>query len=73
MKANFLALYIPLKKSSSMAVTFFYEWHDDSGQWYRSYGNELWEFAPSGLMERRLASINDAPIIEGERKLIARQ
>jgi nuclear transport factor 2 (NTF2) superfamily protein len=53
-----------------IAVSCEYEWHDDSGQWYRSYGNELWEFAPSGLMARRPASINDAPISEGERKLL---
>ena len=56
-------------RENRMAVTFFYEWRDDSGQWYRSYGNELWEFAPSGLMARRLASINDAPIREEERRL----
>ena len=58
-------------RENRMAVTFFYEWHNDSGQWFRSYGNELWEFAPSGLMARRLASINDAPIREGERKLLS--
>jgi nuclear transport factor 2 (NTF2) superfamily protein len=52
-----------------IAVTFEYEWHDDSGQWYRSYGNELWEFAESGLMQRRIASINDAPIKETERRI----
>jgi nuclear transport factor 2 (NTF2) superfamily protein len=52
-----------------MAVKFQYEWHDDSGQWYRSYGNELWQFAPSGLMERREASINDLPIAEADRVL----
>ena len=56
-------------RENRMAVTFFYEWHDDSSQWYRSYGNELWEFDPSGLMARRLASINDAPIREAERRL----
>jgi len=44
-----------------IAVTFEYEWHDDSGQWFRSYGNELWEFDTDGLMRRRIASINDAP------------
>jgi uncharacterized protein len=60
-------------RENRMAVTFFYEWHDDNGQWYRSYGNELWEFALSGLMARRLASINDAPIRESERTLIASQ
>jgi nuclear transport factor 2 (NTF2) superfamily protein len=52
-----------------IAVTFEYEWHDDSGQWFRSYGNELWEFADNGLMQRRIASINDAPIMEMERRI----
>ena len=52
-----------------IAVKFQYESHDDSGQWFRSYGNELWEFAPSGLMQRREASINDLPIRETERVL----
>jgi nuclear transport factor 2 (NTF2) superfamily protein len=52
-----------------IAVKFFYEWHDAAGQWYRSYGNELWEFAADGLMQRREASINDAPIQASERKL----
>ena len=52
-----------------IAVTFEYEWHDDSGQWFRSYGNELWEFADNGLMQRRIASINDAPIKETERRI----
>jgi len=51
-----------------IAVTFRYEWHDDSGQWYLSYGNELWEFAPNGLMQRRIASINDRPINSSERE-----
>ncbi len=51
-----------------LAVRFAYEWHDDSGNWYRSYGNENWEFADSGLMQRRIASINDAPITEQDRK-----
>ena len=50
-----------------IAVRFAYEWHDDSGQWYRSYGNENWEFAENGLMRRRIASINDLPIRESER------
>jgi uncharacterized protein len=45
-----------------IAVRFAYEWHDDSGQWYRSYGNENWEFTGEGLMRRRYASINDLPI-----------
>lgn len=52
-----------------IAVSFEYEWHDDAGQWYRSYGNELWQFDDDGLMERRLASINDAPIREDERRV----
>jgi nuclear transport factor 2 (NTF2) superfamily protein len=56
-------------RENRMAVKFQYEWHDDSGQWYRSYGNELWEFAPDGLMQRREASINDLPIRESERVL----
>ncbi|GGG93015.1 nuclear transport factor 2 family protein [Silvibacterium dinghuense] len=56
-------------RGNRMAVKFQYEWHDDSGSWYRSYGNELWEFAPSGLMQRREASINDLPIRESERQL----
>jgi uncharacterized protein len=51
-----------------IAVRFAYEWHDDSGNWYRSYGNENWEFDPQGLMRLRIASINDLPIAEGERK-----
>ena len=51
-----------------LAVRFAYEWHDDSGHWYRSYGNENWEFAADGLMRRRIASINDLPIAPGERK-----
>jgi nuclear transport factor 2 (NTF2) superfamily protein len=51
-----------------IAVRFAYEWHDDSGQWYRSYGNENWEFTEQGLMQRRFASINDLAIDETERK-----
>ncbi len=51
-----------------IAVRFAYEWHDDSGQWFRSYGNENWEFDEQGLMRRRIASINDAPIAVAERK-----
>ena len=51
-----------------VAVRFAYEWHDDSGNWFRSYGNENWEFDPDGLMARRFASINDLPINESERK-----
>jgi uncharacterized protein len=56
-------------RENRMAVTFEYEWHDDAGQWYRSYGNELWEFDEDGLMRRRIASINDAPILESERRI----
>jgi nuclear transport factor 2 (NTF2) superfamily protein len=52
-----------------IAVTFMYEWHDDTDQWFCSYGNELWEFASNGLMSRRVASINDVTIKEGDRKL----
>ncbi|HEX4327941.1 MAG TPA: nuclear transport factor 2 family protein [Burkholderiales bacterium] len=51
-----------------IAVRFEYEFHDDSGQWYRSYGNENWEFAENGLMAKRYASINDMRITEAERK-----
>jgi nuclear transport factor 2 (NTF2) superfamily protein len=51
-----------------IAVRFAYEWHDDSGHWYRSYGNENWEFDAAGLMCRRIASINDLPIAQEARK-----
>ncbi len=51
-----------------IAVRFAYEWHDDSGQWYRSYGNENWEFNEHGYMMRRFASINDLPIKESDRQ-----
>ena len=54
--------------SHRIAVRFAYEWHDDSGQWFRSYGNENWEFDDQGLMARRHASINDLPIGERDRK-----
>jgi nuclear transport factor 2 (NTF2) superfamily protein len=50
-----------------IAVRFAYEWHDGTGAWYRSHGNEQWEFAPDGLMRRREASINDVPIGEEQR------
>jgi uncharacterized protein len=51
-----------------IAVRFAYEWHDDAGQWFRSYGNENWEFDTEGLMTLRHASINDLPIKESDRK-----
>jgi hypothetical protein len=51
-----------------IAVRFAYEWHDDSGNWFRSYGNENWEFNTDGLMAHRIASINDLPIVEADRK-----
>ena len=54
--------------SNRIAVRFAYEWHDDSGNWFRSYGNENWEFADNGLMRRRIASINDLPITAADRK-----
>ena len=56
-------------KENRMAVRFEYEWQDHEEQWYRSYGNELWEFNPQGLMQKRFASINDLKINESERKL----
>lgn len=52
-----------------IAVRFQYEWHDGDGQWFRSYGNEHWEFDPGGLMRRREASINDVPIAAQERRI----
>jgi nuclear transport factor 2 (NTF2) superfamily protein len=51
-----------------IAVRYAYEWHDDSGNWFRSYGNENWEFNEEGLMTNRFSSINDLPIAESERK-----
>ncbi len=54
-------------RDNRIAVRFAYEWRDDSGSWFRSYGNENWEFEPSGLMARRFASINDLPITEADR------
>jgi nuclear transport factor 2 (NTF2) superfamily protein len=51
-----------------IAVRFAYEWRDEASQWFRSYGNENWEFDPAGLMRRRIASINDLPIAEADRK-----
>ena len=53
-------------RENRVAVRFAYEWHDDSGNWFRSYGNENWEFDENGLMRRRLACINDAPIREAD-------
>lgn len=55
-------------EANRIAVRFAYEWRDDSDNWYRSYGNENWQFDANGLMELRFASINDLPIEEGERK-----
>ena len=55
-------------RQNRIAVRFAYEWHDDSGNWFRSYGNENWEFDETGLMRLRIASINDLPIGESERK-----
>jgi nuclear transport factor 2 (NTF2) superfamily protein len=54
--------------TNRIAVRFAYEWHDAAGQWYRSYGNENWQFDAAGLMTQRHASINDLPIQDGERK-----
>jgi nuclear transport factor 2 (NTF2) superfamily protein len=56
-------------RENRIAVSFEYEWHDADGQWYRSYGNELWEFDDDGLMRWRLASINDAEIAASERRV----
>jgi len=55
-------------QGNRIAVRFAYEWHDDSGNWFRSYGNENWEFNADGLMARRIASINDLPIAASDRK-----
>ncbi|AHH20688.1 hypothetical protein NONO_c59110 [Nocardia nova SH22a] len=57
-------------RGNRMAVRFQYEWHDDAGQWWRSYGNELWEFSEAGLMSRREASINDVAITEAQRRIV---
>jgi nuclear transport factor 2 (NTF2) superfamily protein len=54
--------------ANRIAVRFAYEWHDDTGNWFRSYGNENWEFTKNGLMHRRFASINDLAIKASERK-----
>ena len=53
-----------------IAVTFKYEWHDSAGDWFRSYGNELWEFNSQGLMQQRIASINDLAIAASQRELL---
>jgi nuclear transport factor 2 (NTF2) superfamily protein len=55
-------------QGNRIAVRFAYEWHDPEGQWFRSYGNENWEFDPAGLMRRRYASINDLAITEADRR-----
>ena len=60
-------------RENRIAVRFEYEWHDAAGQWYRSYGNEMWEFSAEGLMARRYASINDEPIREVERRIVPPQ
>jgi uncharacterized protein len=60
-------------RENRIAVRFEYEWHDEAGQWYRSYGNEMWEFDEQGLMARRYASINDASIREDERRVFPRR
>ena len=68
-------LYYRLRKElwcwteNRIAVTFQYEWHNPVGHWFRSYGNELWEFDEQGLMRRRIASINDLPIAEADRRI----
>ncbi len=56
-------------EANRLAVRFEYEFHDPAGQWYRAYGNEMWEFDATGLMARRYASINDAPIRADERRV----
>jgi uncharacterized protein len=53
-----------------ISVRFEYEWHDKQGNWFRSYGNEQWEFNPDGLMQKRFASINDVPIGSKDRKFV---
>jgi nuclear transport factor 2 (NTF2) superfamily protein len=63
-----IALLCLCVRDNRIAVRFAYEWHDDSGNWFRSYGNENWEFDEEGLMRWRIASINDLPIKDSERK-----
>jgi pimeloyl-ACP methyl ester carboxylesterase len=60
--------HIGITRYAVYVMDYGYEWHDDSGNWFRSYGNENWEFAENGLMRRRIASINDLPIAERDRK-----
>ncbi|GAA5013657.1 nuclear transport factor 2 family protein [Massilia kyonggiensis] len=55
-------------EGNHIAVRYAYEWHDDSGNWFRTFGNENWEFDENGLMQRRYACLNDMPILESERK-----
>lgn len=57
-------------QGNRIAVRFAYEWHDDAGNWFRSYGNENWEFDENGLMQTRFASINDMPIKKSERRFL---
>ena len=57
-------------RENRIAVRFAYEWRDDSGHWFRSYGNENWEFSPDGYMRRREASINDLAIAEADRRIL---
>jgi nuclear transport factor 2 (NTF2) superfamily protein len=57
-------------RDNRIAVRFAYEWHDDNGHWFRSYGNENWEFDEHGLMRLRIASINDLPIADSDRKYL---
>lgn len=64
-----LKKYLWAFTENRIAVRFEYEWHDADGKWFRSYGNEMWEFADNGLMQKRFASINDVSIDESERRL----
>ena len=57
-------------RENRIAVSFEYEWHNEEGQWFRSYGNELWDFNDEGLMQTRFASINDVPIEKSERRIL---
>lgn len=64
-----LKKYLWAFAGNRIAVRFEYEWHDEGGQWFRSYGNEMWEFDDDGLMRRREASINDAKIDAADRRV----